>query len=155
MPEKLRHEGRDPGFKEIKLVREEHQMQTDPIADMITRIRNAALAMKESVDIPASKLKIEIADILMKEGYIKAYRVIDDGKQGMLRVNLKYFNSRHVISGIQRVSRPGRRVYKGSGKIPNIRGGLGISIVSTSTGLMTDLKAKASNVGGEVLIKVW
>lgn len=130
-------------------------MQTDPIADMITRIRNAALAMKESVDIPASKLKIEIADILMKEGYIKAYRVIDDGKQGMLRVNLKYFNSRHVISGIQRVSRPGRRVYKGSGKIPNIRGGLGISIVSTSTGLMTDLKAKAGNVGGEVLIKVW
>ena len=130
-------------------------MQTDPIADMITRIRNAALAMKESVDIPASKLKIEIADILMKEGYIKAYRVIDDQKQGMLRVNLKYFNSRHVISGIQRVSRPGRRVYKGSGKIPNIRGGLGISIVSTSRGLMTDLKAKAGNVGGEVLIKVW
>ena len=130
-------------------------MHTDPIADMITRIRNAALAMKESVDIPASKLKIEIADILMKEGYIKAYRVIDDGKQGMLRVNLKYFNSRHVISGIQRVSRPGRRVYKGSDEIPKIRGGLGISIVSTSTGLMTDLKAKASNVGGEVLIKVW
>ena len=130
-------------------------MQTDPIADMITRIRNAALAMKESVDIPASKLKIEIADILMKEGYIKAYRVIDDQKQGMLRVNLKYFNSRHVISGIQRVSRPGRRVYKGSDEIPSIRGGLGISIVSTSTGLMTDLKAKAGNVGGEVLIKVW
>jgi small subunit ribosomal protein S8 len=91
----------------------------------------------------------------MKEGYIKAYRVIDDGKQGTLRVNLKYFNSRHVISGIQRVSRPGRRIYKGAGEIAAIRGGLGISIVSTSSGLMTDLKAKASNVGGEVLMKVW
>jgi len=130
-------------------------MHTDPIADMITRIRNAAQAMKESVDIPASKLKIEIADILMKEGYIKAYRVIDDAKQGMLRVNLKYVNARHVISGIQRVSTPGRRVYKGAGEIPNVRGGLGISIVSTSSGLMTDLKAQASNVGGEVLLKVW
>ncbi len=130
-------------------------MHTDPIADMITRIRNAAQAMKESVDIPASKVKISIADILMKEGYIKAYRVIDDGKQGTLRVNLKYLNARHVISGIQRVSTPGRRVYKGAGEIPNVRGGLGISIVSTSSGLMTDLKAKAGNVGGEVLMKVW
>lgn len=130
-------------------------MHTDPIADMITRIRNAAGAMKESVDIPASKLKIEIADILQKEGYIKAYRVIDDGKQGTLRVNLKYFNSRHVISGIQRVSRPGRRVYRGAGDIARVRDGMGVSIVSTSAGLMTDLKARASNVGGEVLIKVW
>jgi small subunit ribosomal protein S8 len=130
-------------------------MHTDPIADMITRIRNGAQAMKESVDIPASKLKIEIADILQKEGYIKAYRIIDDGKQGTLRVNLKYFNSRHVISGIQRVSRPGRRVYKGSGEIAKVRDGMGISIVSTSSGLMTDLKARAGNVGGEVLLKVW
>ena len=130
-------------------------MHTDPIADMITRIRNAAGAMKESVDIPASKLKIEVADILQKEGYIKAYRVIDDGKQGTLRVNLKYFNSRHVISGIQRVSRPGRRVYRGAGDIARVRDGMGVSIVSTSAGLMTDLKARASNVGGEVLIKVW
>lgn len=130
-------------------------MHTDPIADMITRIRNAAGAMKESVDIPASKLKIEIADILQKEGYIKAYRVIDDGKQGTLRVNLKYFNSRHVMSGIQRVSRPGRRVYRGAGDIARVREGMGISIVSTSAGLMTDVKARATNVGGEVLIKVW
>jgi len=122
---------------------------------MITRIRNAAGAMKESVDIPASKLKIEIADILQKEGYIKAYRVIDDEKQGTLRVNLKYFNSRHVMSGIQRVSRPGRRVYRGAGDIARVREGMGISIVSTSAGLMTDVKARASNVGGEVLIKVW
>lgn len=130
-------------------------MHTDPIADMITRIRNAAGAMKESVDIPASKLKIEIADILQKEGYIKAYRVIDDEKQGTLRVNLKYFNSRHVMSGIQRVSRPGRRVYRGAGDIARVREGMGISIVSTSAGLMTDVKARATNVGGEVLIKVW
>ncbi len=130
-------------------------MHTDPIADMITRIRNAAGAKKESVDIPASKLKIEIADILQKEGYIKAYRVIDDGKQGTLRVNLKYFNSRHVMSGIQRVSRPGRRVYRGAGDIARVREGMGISIVSTSAGLMTDVKARATNVGGEVLIKVW
>lgn len=130
-------------------------MHTDPIADMITRIRNAAGAMKESVDIPASKLKIEIADILQKEGYIKAYRLIDDGKQGTLRVNLKYFNSRHVISGIQRVSRPGRRVYRGAGDIARVRDGMGISIVSTSAGLMTDVKARTSNVGGEVLIRVW
>ncbi|HNQ86408.1 MAG TPA: 30S ribosomal protein S8 [Deltaproteobacteria bacterium] len=130
-------------------------MHTDPIADMITRIRNAAGAKKESVDIPASKLKIEIADILQKEGYIKAYRVIDDEKQGTLRVNLKYFNSRHVMSGIQRVSRPGRRVYRGAGDIARVREGMGISIVSTSAGLMTDVKARATNVGGEVLIKVW
>jgi small subunit ribosomal protein S8 len=130
-------------------------MHTDPIADMITRIRNAAGGMKESVDIPASKLKLNIAEILMKEGYIKAYRIIDDSKQGILRVNLKYLNSRHVISGIERVSRPGRRVYKSAQKITAVRDGLGISIVSTSTGLMTDHKAKTSNVGGEVLIRVW
>jgi small subunit ribosomal protein S8 len=130
-------------------------MHTDPIADMITRIRNAAHGMKESVDIPASRMKLEIAEILLKEGYIKAYRVIDDGKQGILRVNLKYYNSCHVISGIERISTPGRRVYKGAQEIPSVRGGMGISIVSTSKGLMTDHKAKESNVGGEVLIRVW
>lgn len=130
-------------------------MLTDPIADMITRIRNGAQASKESVDIPASKMKLNIADILMKEGYIKGYKVIEDKKQGLLRVNLKYFNSRHVITGIQRVSKPGRRIYKGAQEIQPIRKGLGISIVSTSKGMMTDHKAKAENVGGEVLIKVW
>ncbi|MBN2297853.1 MAG: 30S ribosomal protein S8 [Deltaproteobacteria bacterium] len=130
-------------------------MLTDPIADMITRIRNGAQASKESVDIPASKMKLNIADILMKEGYIKGYKVIDDGKQGLLRVNLKYFNSRHVITGIERVSKPGRRIYKGAGEIQPVRKGLGISIVSTSKGVMTDHKAKADNVGGEVLIRVW
>jgi len=111
--------------------------------------------MKESVDVPASKLKLEIADILLKEGYIKAYRVIDDSKQGLIRVALKYFNSRHVISGIERISKPGKRVYKGPQEIPTVRGGMGISIVSTSKGLMTDHKAKASNVGGELMIRVW
>jgi len=130
-------------------------MLTDPIADMITRIRNGAQASKESVDIPASKMKLNIADILMKEGYIKGYKVIDDGKQGMLRVNLKYFNSSHVITGIQRVSKPGRRIYKGAQEIQPVRKGLGIFVVSTSKGVMTDHKAKAENVGGEVLIKVW
>jgi len=130
-------------------------MLTDPIADMITRIRNGAQASKESVDIPASKMKLNIADILMKEGYIKGYKVIDDEKQGMLRVNLKYFNSRHVITGIERVSKPGRRIYKGANEIQPVRRGLGISIVSTSRGVMTDHKAKAENVGGEVLIRVW
>ncbi|HPC47324.1 MAG TPA: 30S ribosomal protein S8, partial [Deltaproteobacteria bacterium] len=94
---------------------------------MITRIRNAAQASKESVDIPASKLKIAIADLLQKEGYIKAYRVIDDARQGMLRVSLKYYNSRPVISGIQRVSRPGRRIYRGAKDIEKVRGGLGAS----------------------------
>lgn len=130
-------------------------MLTDPIADMITRIRNGAQASKESVDIPASKMKLNIADILMKEGYIKGYKVIDDGKQGLLRINLKYFNSRHVITGIQRVSKPGRRIYKGAQDIQPVRKGLGISIVSTSKGVMTDHKAKTENVGGEVLIRVW
>ena len=130
-------------------------MLADPIADMITRIRNGAQASKESVDIPASKMKLNIADILMKEGYIKGYKVIEDGKQGLLRVNLKYFNSQHVITGIQRVSKPGRRVYKGAQEIQPVRKGLGISIVSTSKGVMTDHKAKAENVGGEVLIRVW
>ncbi|HOJ12930.1 MAG TPA: 30S ribosomal protein S8 [Deltaproteobacteria bacterium] len=130
-------------------------MHTDPIADMITRIRNAAGAQKESVDIPASKMKIAIADILQKEGYIKSYRVIDDGRQGMLRVSLKYFNSRHVISGIERVSKPGRRIYRGAAEIEKVRGGLGIAIVSTSEGIMTDHNARAKNKGGEVLLRVW
>ncbi len=130
-------------------------MHTDPIADMITRIRNAAQAFKESVDIPASKVKMDIAEILMKEGYVKGYKVIEDGKQGLIRVSLKYFNSRHVITGIERVSKPGRRVYRKADEITQVRKGLGISIVSTSKGIMTDHKARANKVGGEELIRVW
>ncbi len=130
-------------------------MHTDPIADMITRIRNGAQAAKESVDIPASKMKINVADILLKEGYIKGYKVLEDDKQGILRVSLKYYKSRPVISHIARVSKPGRRIYMKAQEIPMTRDGLGISIVSTSRGVMTDHKARASNVGGEILIKVW
>lgn len=130
-------------------------MHTDPIADMITRIKNAAQASKESVDIPASRMKLDILDILMKEGYIKGFKVIDDGKQGLIRVNLKYFNSKHVITDIRRVSKPGRRIYRKADDIQQVRRGLGISIVSTSRGIMTDRKAKANNVGGEELLRVW
>jgi small subunit ribosomal protein S8 len=130
-------------------------MHTDPISDMITRIRNAAQAFKENVDIPASKVKIDIAEILFKEGYIKGYKAIDDSKQGLIRVNLKYFNSRHVITGIERVSKPGRRVYKKADEIQQVRKGLGICIVSTSKGIMSDNKARANHVGGEELIRVW
>ncbi len=130
-------------------------MVTDPIADMITRIRNGAQASKVSVDVPASKMKLSIADILLNEGYISGYKMIEDGKQGVIRVNLKYFNSTHVITGIQRVSKPGRRIYCGAGQIPVVRDGLGIAIVSTSKGVMTDQKARENNVGGEVLVKVW
>lgn len=130
-------------------------MVNDPIADMIARIKNAAGARMESVDIPASKMKMSIADILLKEGYIKAYKVIEDAKQGILRVNLKYHNARHVITTIERVSKPGRRMYRGAEKLQTVRDGLGISIVSTSQGVMTNTKAKTLGIGGEVLINVW
>lgn len=130
-------------------------MHTDPISDMITRIRNAAQAFKENVDIPASKVKIDIAEILLKEGYIKGYKAIDDSKQGLIRISLKYFNSRHVITGIERISKPGRRVYKKADEIQQVRKGLGVCIVSTSKGIMSDHKARANHVGGEELIRVW
>ncbi|MBN1636023.1 MAG: 30S ribosomal protein S8 [Deltaproteobacteria bacterium] len=130
-------------------------MVNDPIADMITRIRNGAMASKEYVDIPASKMKLSIADIFLREGYIKGYRVLEDSKQGILRITLKYFNSRHVMSGVERVSKPGRRIYKKVSEIPKVRNGLGVIILSTSKGLMTDHKARKENIGGELLIKVW
>jgi small subunit ribosomal protein S8 len=122
---------------------------------MITRIKNAAQASKESVDIPASRMKLDILDILMKEGYIKGFKVIDDGKQGLIRVNLKYYDSKHVITDIRKVSKPGRRIYRRVKDIQQVRRGLGISIVSTSRGIMTDHRAKAENVGGEEILKVW
>lgn len=122
---------------------------------MITRIKNAAGARMESVDIPASKMKMSIADILLKEGFIKAYKVIEDAKQGTLRVNLKYHNAKHVITTIKRVSKPGRRVYQGAEDIQKVRDGLGISIISTSQGVMSNTKAKGLGIGGEVLINVW
>ena len=129
---------------------------TDPIADMLTRIRNALKARKEEVDIPSSNLKKRIAEVLKEEGFIKGFRVIPDGKQGILRVFLKYDEQGSpVISGLQRVSKPGRRVYVGKEEIPRVMGGLGVAILTTSRGVMTDREAKKVGVGGEVICYVW
>ncbi|HDG97141.1 MAG TPA: 30S ribosomal protein S8 [Desulfobacterales bacterium] len=129
---------------------------TDPIADMLTRIRNAQRASHESVDIPSSKLKVNIAKVLKSEGYIKNFRVMPDGKQGILRIFLKYDEQgRPVIEGLKRVSKPSRRVYAGYDDIPKVLNGYGISIVSTSKGIMTDKKARRMKVGGEILCSVW
>ena len=129
---------------------------TDPIADILTRIRNANSAKHETVDVPVSNMKKSIADILLEEGYIKSYELVDDGKQGMIHITLKYgANKEKVISGIQRVSKPGLRVYAGREELPRVLKGLGIAIVSTSKGVMTDKKARAEKVGGEVLAFVW
>ncbi|NLY67076.1 MAG: 30S ribosomal protein S8 [Tissierellia bacterium] len=131
-------------------------MMTDPIADMLTRIRNGNSVKHETVDIPASNIKKEIAQILLDEGFIKSYDVIDDGKQGIIRIELKYGkNGEKVISGIKRISKPGLRVYVKSDEIPRVLGGLGIAILSTSKGIMTDKKARKEGVGGEVLCYVW
>jgi len=129
---------------------------TDPIADMLTRIRNAGAAKHDTVDIPASKMKKSIAQILQDEGYIKSYQLIDDGAQGVIRVTLKYGPSREkVITGLRRVSKPGLRVYAGADELPKVLRGLGIAIISTSKGVMTDKAARGQNVGGEVLAFVW
>ncbi|NLM11596.1 MAG: 30S ribosomal protein S8 [Clostridiaceae bacterium] len=129
---------------------------TDVIADMLTRIRNAASAKHETVDIPASNLKKRIAEILAEEGYIKGFTEIDDKKQGIIRITLKYTeNKRNVISGIKRISKPGLRVYAGKDELPKVLGGLGIAIISTSKGVMTDRAARKEGVGGEVLAFVW
>lgn len=128
---------------------------TDPIADMLTRIRNANSAKHVSVDVPASNMKKAIAEILLEEGYIKNYQVIDDGKQGVIRIALKYAGKEKVISGIKRVSKPGLRIYKSKDELPQVLRGLGIAIISTSKGIMTDKKARKENVGGEVLAFVW
>ena len=129
---------------------------TDPIADMLTRIRNAGSARHETVDIPNSKMKKAIAEILLEEGYIKSFQLIDDGTQGVIRVTLKYGAGKEkVISGLRRVSKPGLRVYAGADELPKVLRGLGIAIVSTSKGVMTDKKAREAHVGGEVLAFVW
>ncbi len=131
-------------------------VMTDPIADMLTRIRNANHAKHEFVDIPASRIKKEIANILLEEGYIKGFDVIDDGKQGIIRVELKYQqNKERVITGIKRISKPGLRVYVGKEDTPRVLGGLGIAILSTSNGIVTDKKARTQGVGGEVICYVW
>ena len=129
---------------------------TDPIADMLTRIRNATSAKHETVDVPASNMKKSIAQILLDEGYIKSFQLIDDGTQGVIRITLKYNAGKHaVISGLRRVSKPGLRVYAGSDELPRVLRGLGIAIISTSKGVMTDKAARAAHVGGEVLAFVW
>ena len=129
---------------------------TDPIADMLTRIRNAGSARHETVDIPNSKMKKAIAEILLEEGYIKSFQLIDDGTQGVIRVNLKYLPGKEkAIQGLRRVSKPGLRVYAGADELPQVLRGLGIAIISTSKGIMTDKKARAQHVGGEVLAFVW
>jgi small subunit ribosomal protein S8 len=131
-------------------------MHSDPIADFLTRIRNASRAEHEKVDIPSSKLKLRVAEILKDEGFIKNFRVIEDNKQGTLRVYLKYgAGSEKIISGIVRVSRPGRRIYVSKDKIPTILGGMGVAILSTSHGVMTDRQVRKQHLGGEVLAYVW
>jgi small subunit ribosomal protein S8 len=129
---------------------------SDVIADMLTRIRNASSAKHESVDVPASNMKKAIAKILLDEGYIKGVEEVNDGKQGVIRIALKYTgNKQNVITGIKRISKPGLRVYAGKDEIPKVLGGLGVAVLSTSKGLMTDKRARTEGVGGEVLAFIW
>lgn len=128
---------------------------TDPIADMLTRIRNANAAKHTTVDVPASNMKKAIAQILLEEGYIKNFQLIDDGTQGIIRISLKYNGNEKALSGLRRVSKPGLRVYAGADELPRVLHGLGIAIVSTSKGVMTDKAARAAHVGGEVLAFIW
>ena len=131
-------------------------VMTDPIADMLTRIRNGNNAKHESVDIPASNIKKQLAQILLDEGFIKGYDVIDDGKQGIIRIDFKYGpNNEKVLSGIKRISKPGLRVYVKADEVPRVLGGLGIAILSTSKGIMTDKVARKEGIGGEVICYVW
>jgi len=129
---------------------------TDPIADMLTRIRNGIQAHHERIEVPASKLKVEIARILKLEGFISNYKLVEDRNQGTLRIYLKYSHGGEtVIHGIERISRPGRRIYRGKGEIPRVLGGLGLSIMSTSRGVLSGSEALRTGVGGEVLCQVW
>ena len=129
---------------------------TDTIADLLTRIRNANTAKHATVDVPASNVKKAITQILVDEGYVKSFQVIDDGKQGVIRITLKYCDNRSpVITGLKRVSKPGLRIYSSCADMPKVRKGLGIAIVSTSKGIVTDKKARELNVGGEVLAYIW
>jgi small subunit ribosomal protein S8 len=129
---------------------------TDPIADMITRIRNANMIKAEKVDIPASKTKLEITKILKEKGFIKGYRMLKDKKQGILRVSLKYSaNGEKIISGLKRISKPGRRIYVGKDDVPKVMGGIGVAIISTSKGVLYDEVCRRDGVGGEVLCYVW
>ena len=130
---------------------------TDPIADMLTRIRNANTSKHDTVDVPASKMKLAIADILVKEGYVAKYDLVEDGTAKNIRITLKYGKDKNekIISGLKRISKPGLRVYAGKDELPRVLGGLGIAIISTDQGVMTDKEARKLNVGGEVLAFVW
>ena len=129
---------------------------TDPIADMLTRIRNANTVKHETVDVPASNMKKELSRILLEEGFIRGYDVIEDGKQGIIRIQLKYGQTgERVISGLKRISKPGMRAYADKHEVPRVLNGLGISIISTSKGILTDKQARKENVGGEVICYVW
>lgn len=129
---------------------------TDVIADMLTRIRNAGTAKHETVDVPASSVKNAIAQILVEEGYVKEVQNIDDGKQGVIRLYLKYTeNKKPVISGIKRISKPGLRIYASKEELPKVLGGLGVAVISTSKGIMTDKKARSLGIGGEVMAYIW
>lgn len=128
---------------------------TDPIADLLTRIRNASSAKHATVDIPASNMKKAIAEILLAEGYIKNFQLINDGIQGVIKITLKYNGNEKAITGLRRVSKPGLRMYAGADDLPRVLRGLGIAIISTSKGVMTDRKAREAHIGGEVLAFVW
>ena len=131
-------------------------MVTDPVADMLARIRNGSLAEHEKVDIPSSRLKVRLAEILKEEGFIKNFRLIEDKRQGVLRIYLKYGpGQERVISGLRRVSKPGRRLYVGADRIPSVLGGMGVAILSTPRGVLTDRESRKAKVGGEVLCYVW
>lgn len=130
-------------------------VMTDPIADMLTRIRNANQAKHLTVELPASRLKLEILEVLKNEGYISEYEKTEDGKQGIIKVSLKYINKERVIKGIKKISKPGLRVYAKSTELPRVLSGLGIAIISTSNGVMTDREARKQKLGGEVIAFVW
>jgi small subunit ribosomal protein S8 len=131
-------------------------MMTDPIADMLTRIRNANMAKLEKVDVPASKLKIELTKILKEKGFIKSFKVVRDRKQGIIRISLKYFEGQETaITGIKRISKPGRRIYADKAAIPRVMGGYGIAILTTSKGIKTDDICRREGIGGEVLCNIW
>ena len=130
-------------------------VMTDPIADMLTRIRNANQAKHESVEMPASRLKLEILEVLKNEGYISEYEKVEDGKQGVIKVTLKYNNKERVIKGLKKISKPGLRVYVKSTELPKVLNGLGIAVISTSNEIMTDREARQKKLGGEVIAFVW
>jgi small subunit ribosomal protein S8 len=130
-------------------------MMTDPVADMLTRIRNAVRSKAEKVDIPASRMKVEVARILKEEGFVKTYKILRDKRQGILRVIPRYVENESIISGLKRVSKPGRRVYVGKKEVPKVMGGVGIAILTTSKGILSDKASRREGVGGEVICYVW